>query len=483
MFDSIHEECGLFGIYDRAGERDVAEDTYLALYALQHRGQESCGIAVCDQGVIGYHKDLGLVSEVFTKDVLVSLGQGQMAMGHVRYSTTGTRSRANAQPMVINHIKGTMAVAHNGNLTNAAELRERLELTGCIFHTTSDTEVIAHIITRERLQSPSIETAVERAMEKLAGAYSLIIMSPQKLMAARDPNGFRPLCLGKLGESWLFSSETCALDTLGASYIREVEPGEIVVIDQDGPRSIRTHCGKAPSTFCVFEFVYFARPDSVVEGASVHAARQRAGAYLAKEHPVEADVVIGVPDSGLDAALGYAKESGIPYGVGFIKNRYIGRTFIQSTQKQRENSVHIKLNAVSETVRGKRVVMIDDSIVRGTTCARIVRLLREAGAREVHVRVSAPPFLYPCYFGTDIDDKNSLIANNHSVEEIAGIIGADSLGYLSLEGVRNLAPQAGCGFCSACFDGDYPVPPPAAPKKNKFEQKICRKEKESHGEQ
>ena len=293
---------------------------------------------------------------------------------------------------------------------------------------------------------------------------------------------FRPLCLGKLGDSWLFSSETCALDTLGASYIREVEPGEIVVIDQNGPRSIRTHCGKCPSSFCVFEFVYFARPDSVVEGASVHAARQRAGAYLAQEHPVEADVVIGVPDSGLDAALGYAKQSGIPYGVGFIKNRYIGRTFIQSTQKQRENSVRIKLNAVSETVRGKRVVMIDDSIVRGTTCARIVRLLRDAGAKEVHVRVSAPPFLYPCYFGTDIDDKNSLIANNHSVEEIAQIIGADSLGYLSLEGVRNLAPQSKCGFCSACFDGDYPVPPPRAPKKNKFEQKLKRKEETTHGE-
>ena len=482
MFDSIHEECGLFGIYDRAGERDVALDTYLALYALQHRGQESCGIAICDEGVISHHKDLGLVSEVFTKDVLANLGQGQMAMGHVRYATTGTQSRTNAQPMVINHIKGTMAVAHNGNLTNAAELREQLELTGCIFHTTSDTEVIAHIITRERLHSPSIEAAVERAMEKLAGAYSLIVMSPQKIMAARDPNGFRPLCLGKLGDSWLFSSETCALDTLGASYIREVEPGEIVVIDQNGPRSIRTHCGKCPSSFCVFEFVYFARPDSVVEGASVHAARQRAGAYLAQEHPVEADVVIGVPDSGLDAAMGYAKQSGIPYGVGFIKNRYIGRTFIQSTQKQRENSVRIKLNAVSETVRGKRVVMIDDSIVRGTTCARIVRLLRDAGAKEVHVRVSAPPFLYPCYFGTDIDDKNSLIANNHSVEEIAQIIGADSLGYLSLEGVRNLAPQSKCGFCSACFDGDYPVPPPRVPKKNKFEQKLKRKEETTHGE-
>ena len=482
MFDSIHEECGLFGIYDRSGEQDVALDTYLALYALQHRGQESCGIAVCDDGVIGYHKDLGLVSEVFTKDVLAGLGQGQMAMGHVRYSTTGSRSRANAQPMVINHIKGTMAVAHNGNLTNAADLREKLELTGCIFHTTSDTEVIAHVITRERVSAPSIEVAVERAMDKLAGAYSLVIMSPQKLMAARDPNGFRPLCMGKLGESWVFSSETCALDTIGASFVREVEPGEIVIVDKDGPRSIRTHCGKVPSSFCVFEFVYFARPDSVVEGSSVHSARQRAGAFLALEHPVPADVVIGVPDSGLDAALGYAKQSGIPYGVGFIKNRYIGRTFIQSTQKQRENSVHIKLNAVRETVAGKRVVMIDDSIVRGTTSARIVRLLREAGATEVHMRVSAPPFLYPCYFGTDIDDKSSLIANNHTVEEITQIIGVDSLGYLSVENVRKLAAGSKCGFCTACFDGDYPVPPPAVCQKNKFEQKIQRKGGAAHGQ-
>ena len=309
MFDSIHEECGLFGIYDRSGEQDVALDTYLALYALQHRGQESCGIAVCDDGVIGYHKDLGLVSEVFTKDVLAGLGQGQMAVGHVRYSTTGTRSRANAQPMVINHIKGTMAVAHNGNLTNAADLREKLELTGCIFHTTSDTEVIAHVITRERVSAPSIEVAVERAMDKLAGAYSLVIMSPQKLMAARDPNGFRPLCMGKLGESWLFSSETCALDTIGASFVREVEPGEIVIVDKDGPRSIRTHCGKVPSSFCVFEFVYFARPDSVINGCSVHEARLQAGRFLAQEHPVDADVVIGV---GASTDSAYAAQYQLP---------------------------------------------------------------------------------------------------------------------------------------------------------------------------
>ena len=483
MFDSIHEECGVFGIYDAKGERDVTLDAYMALFALQHRGQESCGIAVSDGGVISYHRDLGLVSDVFRREVLEGLGQGQMAMGHVRYSTTGTRSRANAQPLVINHIKGTMALAHNGNLTNAAELREELELGGAIFHSTSDTEVIAYTITRERIASASIEEAVERAMPKLRGAYSLVIMSPQKLIAVRDPNGFRPLCMGKLGDAWVFSSESCALDTLGAAFVREVEPGEIVVVGKDGIRSIRTHCGKAKSSFCVFEFIYFARPDSVIEGCSVHQARQRAGAFLALEHPVQADVVIGVPDSGLDAALGYSRQSGIPYGVGFIKNRYIGRTFIQSTQKQRENSVRLKLNAVSDTVKGKRVIMIDDSIVRGTTCARIVRLLREAGAREVHMRVSAPPFRHCCYFGTDIDDESALIANNHSVEEIAKIIGVDSLGYLSVENVRKLAAGARCGFCTACFDGDYPVAPPKVRHKNKFEQKLPQKEESGHGKQ
>ena len=472
MIDSIHEECGVFGIYDKSGEQDVTLAAYMALYALQHRGQESCGIAVCDDGVISYHRDLGLVSDVFRREVLENLGRGQMAMGHVRYSTTGTRSRANAQPLVINHIKGTMSLAHNGNLTNAAELREELELGGAIFHSTSDSEVIAYTITRERIASGSIEEAIERAMPKLRGAYSLIIMSPQKLIAVRDPNGFRPLCIGKMGDAWIFASESCALDTLGAEFVREVEPGEIVVAGKEGLRSIRTHCGKAPSSFCVFEFIYFARPDSVVEGSSVHRARQRAGAFLALEHPVKADVVIGLPDSGLDAALGYARQSGIPYGVGFIKNRYIGRTFIQSTQKQRENSVRLKLNAVSDTVKGKRVIMIDDSIVRGTTSARIVRLLREAGATEVHMRVSAPPFLHCCYFGTDIDDENTLIANNHSVEEIGKIIGVDSLGYLSLESTKKLAAESKCGFCTACFDGKYPVEPPAVRRKNKFEQKL-----------
>ena len=366
-----------------------------------------------------------------------------------------------------------MVIAHNGNLTNAADLREELENNGAIFHTTSDTEVIAYTMTKERIQSGSIEEALEKTMYQIKGAYSLVIMSPQKLIAARDPEGFRPLCMGKLGEKILFASESCALDTLGAEFVRDIDPGEIVVVDENGVRSIRTHCKENyKGHFCVFEFVYFARPDSVIEGSSVHNARQRAGAFLALEHPVDADVVIGVPDSGLDAALGYAKESGIPYGVGFIKNRYVGRTFIQPTQGQRENAVRIKLNAVSATVKNKRVVLIDDSIVRGTTSARIVKLLRDAGAKEVHMRISCPPFTNPCYFGTDIDSKDKLIACKMSIDEIAKHIGVDSLGYLSLEHIKKIAGDARCDFCVGCFNGEYPVQPPKSVKKNKFEMKI-----------
>lgn len=470
-FNKLHEECGVFGIYNRDG-MDVAACTYQGLFALQHRGQESCGMAINDDGVITWHKDLGLVSEVFNKDTMARMGNGDIAVGHVRYGTTGVKSRANAQPLFINHIKGSMALAHNGNLTNAAELREALELGGAIFHTTSDTEVIAYTITMERISTPSIEAAVEAAMPKLKGAYSLVIMSPQKLLAVRDPRGFRPLCIGKLGESHVFASESCALDSIGAKFIRDVEPGEIVVADKTGLRSIRTHCGSADSSLCVFEFIYFARPDSVIDGSSVHIARQRAGAFLALEHPVQADVVIGVPDSGLDAALGYARQSGIPYGVGFIKNKYIARTFIQPGQQQREAAVRIKLNPISATVRGKRVVLIDDSIVRGTTSARIVRLLRDAGASEVHMRVSAPPFINPCYFGTDIDSRENLIANNHTIPEIAQLIGVDSLGYLSTDNVTKLADYSSCGFCTGCFTGSYPVPVPGRREKLRFERKI-----------
>lgn len=474
MFDTIHEECGVFGIYSEK-TTDVAMSTYYALFALQHRGQESCGIAVNDDGIISCHKSAGLVNDVFKKDTLDALGQGQMAVGHVRYGTTGSGGIANAQPMVVNHIKGSMALAHNGNLTNSAELREALEMNGSIFHSTSDTEVISYIITKERISAPSIEAAVFSAMYRLKGAYSLIIMSPSKLIAARDPLGFRPLCIGKKDGQILFASETCALNTLGAEYVRDVRPGEIVVVDKYGMRSIEGHCTDCKKALCVFEYIYFARPDSEIEGCSVHLARQKAGAFLAKQHPVEADVVVGVPDSGLDAAMGYAKESGIPYGMGFIKNKYIGRSFIQPTQAQRESDVRIKLNVVPSTVKGKRVVMIDDSIVRGTTSARIVKQLREAGAKEVHVRVSAPPFRHACYFGVDIDSAENLIANSHSVDEICEIIGADSLGYLSEENVLQLADGCPLDLCAACFNGDYPVEPPKENAKSKFETKLSEK--------
>lgn len=470
MLGKLREECGVFGMYSQ-DDTQVVPACYLALFALQHRGQESCGIAVNDGGVIRCHKDAGLVDDVFNREEIEALGEGNMAVGHVRYGTMGMSQRVNAQPLVVNHIKGSMALAHNGALTNAGELREALELTGSIFHTTSDTEVISYVITHERLGADSIEQAVERAMGRLEGAYSLVIMSPQKLIAVRDPHGFRPLCIGRVGESIVFASETCALDSIGAAFVRDVKPGEIVIVDKRGLHTIETHCGTRPKATCVFEYIYFARPDSIIDGSAVTTARQRAGAFLALEYPVQADIVVGVPDSGIDAAIGYAHQSGIPYGLGFIKNKYIGRTFIQPTQAVRENQVRIKLNPVSATVRGKRVVLIDDSIVRGTTLSRIVRLLREAGATEVHVRSSAPPFMHPCYFGTDIDSCDKLIACNHTIAEIRDILGADSLGFLSWENVTKLADNTE-GFCTACFSGLYPTDPPKHPGKSKFESKL-----------
>ena len=471
----LHEECGVFGV--RLPERgDVASLAYYALYSLQHRGQESAGIAVNDDGVIRAYRDVGLVGDVFRPERLASLGQGGIAVGHVRYGTTGSDNQRNVQPILVNHYKGRMALAHNGNLTNSHALRRELESQGSIFQTTTDSEVIAYLIVQERLRHPSIEAAVSAAMERLEGAYSLVISSPSKLIAVRDPHGFRPLCMGELRDgSVVFASESCALDAIGARFLRDLRPGEIVVADGKGLRSIETHCGKVPKSLCVFEFIYFARPDSVIDGSSVHVARQRAGAFLALEHPVQADVVIGVPDSGLDAALGYARQSGIPYGMGFIKNKYIGRTFISPTQALRESEVSIKLNPIRSVVAEKRVVLIDDSIVRGTTCRRTIDLLRKAGAREIHMRVSAPPFVSECYYGTDIDDKDKLIATHHSVEEIAKIIGVDSLGYLSLENVVKLADSTS-GFCTACFGGGYPTALPEPGGKDRFECPISERE-------
>ena len=460
---------------------DVASYAYYALYALQHRGQESAGIVVNDDGVFTSYRDVGLVNEVFPRQRLAELGTGTIAVGHVRYGTTGSDNKRNVQPILVNHFKGRMALAHNGNLTNSQELRRELESRGSIFQTTTDSEVIAYLIVQERLKCGSIEAAVSAAMNRIEGAYSLVLSSPTKLIAVRDPHGFRPLCMGRLKDgAVVFASETCALDAIGAAFERDIRPGEIVVADQDGIRSDTTHCGKAEKRLCVFEFIYFARPDSVIDGSSVHIARQRAGAFLALEHPVQADIVIGVPDSGLDAAMGYARQSGIPYGMGFIKNKYIGRTFISPTQTMRENEVNIKLNPIRSVVEGKRVVLIDDSIVRGTTCRRTIDLLRRAGAKEIHMRVSAPPFVSECYYGTDIDDKNKLIANHHSVEEIAKIIGVDSLGYLSIEDVVKLADNTKGGFCTACFGGGYPTAIPQEGGKDRFECRISEKEGEDH---
>ena len=466
----LHEECGVFGVI--APEIcDVASISYYGVYALQHRGQESCGIVVNDDGVFVSHKDMGLVSEVFSSDVLSRLPKGTMAVAHARYGTTGGTNRNNCQPIEVNHQKGRMALAHNGNLSNAVELRNELELSGAIFHTTSDTETIAYIITKERLKAPSIEDAVSQAMNTLDGAYSLVLMSPQKLICARDPYGFRPLCYGKTADGiYVVASESCAIKAVGAEVVRDVEPGEILVFSKNGVVSRREHCGKKDKKLCVFEYIYFARPDSVIDGISVHASRVRAGKILAKAHPVEADVVIGAPDSGLDAALGFSQESGISYGIGLIKNKYIGRTFISPGQGARLDGVKIKLAAIEESVKGKRVVLVDDSIVRGNTMGRVVKLLRDAGAKEVHVRISSPPFLHPCYYGTDIDSEEHLIACHHTVSQIAKMIGADSLGYLPQERLGEL-----CGsenFCSACFNGDYPTKIPTDTRKDRFEMRL-----------
>lgn len=470
----LREECGVFGVY-APERRDVARLAYYGLYALQHRGQESAGMVVNDDGRFSAWCDVGLVNDVFTPERLSSLGEGDMVVGHVRYATTGSDNKRNVQPLVINHYKGHMALAHNGNLTNSLELRDELERNGSIFHTTTDSEVIAYRIVQERLRLGSIEAAVSEAMNHIEGAYSLVIASSTKLIAARDPNGFRPLCMGQLpGGGTVFASESCALDAVGAKWVRDLLPGESVTVSHRGLRTDRSHCGKAPRRLCVFEFIYFARPDSVIEGCSVSLARQKAGAFLAQQHPVEADVVVGVPDSGLDAALGYATASGIPYAIGFTKNKYIGRTFIAPDQAQRENGVNIKLNPIRSAVEGKRVVLIDDSIVRGTTCRRTIDLLRRAGAREIHMRVSAPPFIAPCFYGTDIDSAENLIANHHSVPEIARIIGADSLGYLSVENAERLAGPPYDRFCTACFGGGYPTSVPKDGQKDRFEQKLGR---------
>ena len=461
--DKLKEECGVFGVYDFDGH-DVASTIYYGLLALQHRGQESCGIAVSDtngpKGKVLSSKDMGLVNEAFTPEQLEKL-KGDIGVGHVRYSTAGGSTRENAQPLVLNYVKGTLGLAHNGNLINAPELRRELEYTGAIFQTTIDSEVIAYHIARERLNSKSVEEAVGRAMTKIKGAYSLVVMSPRKLIGERDPFGFRPLCIGKRDHAYILASETCALDTIGAEFVRDVQPGEIVTISPEkGIESDTSMC--LPSrehARCVFVYIYFARPDSYIDGISVHSSRIIAGRILAQTHPVDADIVVGVPESGNAAAMGFSLESGIPYGTAFVKNSYVGRTFIKPKQSARESSVMVKLNVLREIVHGKRVVMVDDSIVRGTTSARIVKMLKDAGASEVHVRISSPPFKYPCYFGTDVPSSDQLPAFSHTVGQIAEMIGADSLGYLDLNRLSELI-DGNQGYCHACFSGKYPLDPP-----------------------
>ena len=469
--DELHEECGVFGMYDFDG-KDVASTIYYGLFALQHRGQESCGIAVSDtNGPMGQvvFKDMGLVNEVFTPETLEKM-KGDIGVGHVRYSTAGASTRENAQPLVLNYVKGTLALAHNGNLINANELRKDLEYTGAIFQTTIDTEVIAYHIARERLNSKTAEEAVKRAVKKLKGAFSLVVASPRKLIGARDPFGFKPLCIGKRDNAYILASETCALETIGAEFVRDVLPGEVVTISPEGGIQSDMSLAIAPEkqARCIFEYIYFARPDSHIDGVSVYGSRIKAGRFLAMDSPVDADLVVGVPESGNAAALGYAMESGIPYGTAFVKNSYVGRTFIKPKQSSRESSVRIKLNVLKEAVAGKRVIMIDDSIVRGTTSDRIVKMLRDAGATEVHVRIRSPPFLWPCYIGTDIPEREQLIAYKHSIEEIRDIIGADSLGYLDINRLEELSE--GLPICKGCFNGKYPLEPPKEDIRGTYEK-------------
>ena len=447
------EECGIYGVYSHA--EDVAEMTYLGLFALQHRGQESAGIALTDGYWIDVKKGMGLVSEVF-REQLPHLDNAKIAIGHVRYATTGFSLAANAQPLRVNYAGGALALAHNGDLTNAALIRRDLEHSGTVFQTTIDSEVFVHLIARS--QKSSIEDRILEAVKVVRGAFCLSIMTEDKLIGVRDPQGFRPLCIGKTPDGgWILSSETCALEVNGAEFVRDVLPGEMIVVDSDGLKSYRFSNGEDIAS-CIFEYIYFARPDSIIDGQSVHAARFEMGRVLARESGLRGDVVISVPDSGTTAATGFAYETGIPFAEGLIKNRYIGRTFIQPTQKQRDAAVKLKLSPVHSVVAGKSVIMVDDSIVRGTTSGKIVRLLRNAGAREIHVCISSPPITDPCYYGIDTSIRKELISATKSVEEICSFIGADSLHFISIEGLRQCVPALNPDhMCYACFNNDYPV--------------------------
>ncbi len=466
--EKLKEECGVFGIYDMDGG-DVAHSIYYGLSSLQHRGQESCGIAVSDTNGpkrnLGMHKGLGLVNEVFKEENLEKL-HGDIGIGHVRYATSGATNLENAQPLVLNYVKGTLGLAHNGNLVNAAELRHELEYTGAIFRSTIDSEVIAYCIARERIHSGSVEEAVLKTARRIRGAYGLVIMSPRKLIGVRDPFGLKPLCLGKRDSAWVLASESCALSAIGAEFIRDIRPGEILTITKEGLSS-NMDLAQEKKAHCIFEYIYFARLDSTLDGINVYEARIRAGEALADSYPVKADLVTGVPDSGLAAAKGYSERSGIPFALAFHKNSYMGRTFIKPTQKEREESVRLKLNVLEPVVRGKRIVLVDDSIVRGTTMANLIRMLKQAGALEVHVRISSPPFLYPCYFGTDVPSNKQLIASDHTPDEIRRLIGADSLGYMKLQDLPRMTGDL--PLCTACFDSQYPMEVPKGDIRNILE--------------
>lgn len=454
--DKLHEECGVFGIFT-PDNKDAKHSLYYGLCALQHRGQESAGMALCDtdgpMGNIYHHKGMGLVSEVFHKETLDTL-TGNIGIGHVRYSTTGQSCIENAQPLILNYLKGTLALVHNGNIKNAAELRDSLQKEGAVFRGTTDSEVIAYLIAKERTRCGTIEEAVTKVAGFLKGGYALIVMSPRKIIGIRDPLGLKPLCLGRRGNEYILSSESCALNAIDAEFVRDIEPGEIISITKDGISSDRSLC-QCKHAHCIFEYIYFARLDSCMDGISVYNSRIKAGRLLAQSYPVDADLVVGVPDSGLTAAVGYSQESGIPFGLAFYKNSYVGRTFIKPTQQERESAVHMKLSVLPEVVRGKRLVLIDDSIVRGTTIAGLITLLKKAGAVSVHVRISSPPFLYPCYYGTDVPSNKELIAADNSPEEIARRIGADSLGYMKLEDLSAMSDNL--PLCRACFDNQYPI--------------------------
>ena len=468
--DKIHDECGVFGIFGN-DTTDIIDETYLALYALQHRGTLGAGIAINDNGNMSVVKGFGVVPEALPEKELSRLKKAKIALGHVRHTTASdANDRTSIQPLLMRYVNGQLSLALNGALTNYSELREHLHRGGAIFQSNSDIEVIAYIIAQERLETASIEEAVLNAMDKIKGAYSMVMMAPSRLIGVRDPRGFRPLCIGKLGENYIITSESCVFDSLGGEFVRDVEPGEMVVIDDEGVHSYKNNCG-GKTSLCLFEFVYFARPDSVLDGMCVNIARQRAGIELAKEHPVEADMVCAVPDCGIDAAIGYSMQSGIQYGVGLVKNRFIGRAH-NNRKKHAQYNLRIKLNAMKSNVQGKRIVLIDDSIVKGETSKHIVSMLKKAGAKEVHLRISSPPFKYPCYFGTDIDSTDNLIAAHKSIDEMCAEIGADSLGFLSIDGLHRIADECKIDFCDACFSGDYPIEASRQSHEDKYSKKL-----------